>query len=92
MTSRGRSLPLAYAILFDKAKEVLSLDEVDREALSRSLREIIVPAHYQLRFVLKDGTAVDVQWQHRSRKESWTPEMKQAAREKALKRQMKEEK
>lgn len=79
-------------ILIDKAKEALSLDVVDREALSRSLREIIVPAHYQLRFVLKDGTAVDVQWQYRSRKESWTPEMKQAAREKALKQQMKEEK
>lgn len=73
-------------ILIEKTKEILSLDEVDREVLSYRLREIIVPAHNQLRYILKDGAAVDVEWQHRSRKESWTPEMKQAAREKALKR------
>lgn len=80
-------------ILIEKAKEVLALDELNREVLSDRLQEIIVPAHNRLRFIMEDGAAVNIEWQHHSRKESWTPEMKQAAREKALKRQKgKEEK
>ena len=73
--------------MIEKTKEVLSIDAIDREVLSCKLQEIIVPAHNQLHYILKDGTVVNVEWQHHSRKESWTPEMKQAAREKALKRQ-----
>ena len=73
-------------ILIEKTREVLSLGEVNREALSERLKGIIVPAHNQLRFILKDGTTVDVEWRHHSRKESWTPEMKQAAREKVIER------
>ena len=80
-------------ILIAKTKEILSIDAIDRKILSCRLREIVVPAHNQLRYILKDGSTVDVEWQHHSRKESWTPEMKQAAREKALKQQRgKEEK
>ena len=74
-------------ILIEKTKEVLSVDEVDRDILSDRLQTIIAPAHNQLRFILKGDTVVDIEWRHRSRKESWTPEMKQTAREKTLKRQ-----
>lgn len=79
-------------ILIEKTKEVLSVTELNREVLTDRLQEIIVPAHNQLQYILKDGTTVNVEWQHRSRRESWTPEMRQKAREKALARHRKEEK
>jgi len=50
------------------------------------LAEIRVPGHNSLSFLYKDGTQVDLTWQTPSRRESWTPEMKQAAREKSLQR------
>ena len=37
-------------------------------------------------FCFKDGTETTRQWQDRSRRESWTPEMKEAARQKYLER------
>ncbi len=47
--------------------------------------EIRVPAPYTLVIVRPDGTEITRKWQHQSRRESWTPEMKQAARERQLK-------
>ena len=51
------------------------------------LREILVPGHGQLAFVYTDGRRVDLTWQNPSRRESWTPEMKEAARQYALRGQ-----
>jgi len=48
--------------------------------------EIIVPGHNRLTFNMKDGSTVETEWRHRSRRESWTYEMKEAAAEKARKR------
>jgi len=48
------------------------------------LREIVVPGPFSLSFIYKDERRVDLAWKHPSRRESWTPEMKQAAREKSL--------
>ena len=48
------------------------------------LERILVPAPGKLVFVYQDGRQVDLSWQNPSRRESWTPEMKQAAREKTL--------
>ena len=50
------------------------------------LREIIVPGPFLLYIIYMDGRRVDCTWQHPSRRDSWTPEMKQAAREKSLRR------
>jgi hypothetical protein len=36
-------------------------------------------------FVFKDGGVTETTWKHQSRSDSWTPEMKQAAREKTVK-------
>jgi len=47
------------------------------------LKEILVPDHNQLSFIYADGRRVDLAWQHPSRRESWTLEMKEAAREHA---------
>lgn len=50
------------------------------------LTEIQVPGPHHLAFLYDDGRQVDLAWQYPSRRESWTPEMKQAAREKTLQR------
>lgn len=81
-------------ILISKTREVLGLDEeteLNREIITERIAEIIVPAPYQLIYRLKDGTEAEVEWQYKSRRESWTPEMREAARQKALKRIRKEE-
>lgn len=79
-------------ILTEKTMEVLGVSALNREILLERIERIIVPAHNQLRYILQDGTVVDVQWRHRSRRESWTPEMREAARQRALARHGKEDK
>ena len=78
------------SILIEKAKEVLGVEEITRQVLQERLRQIIVPEHNRLIFQLKDGEEVDVRWQHPSRRLSWTPEMRQKARERALEQHRKE--
>jgi hypothetical protein len=40
----------------------------------------------RLVFSMKDGTSVEKPWENISRRQSWTPEMKEAARQKAYAR------
>ena len=54
--------------------------------LEDKIENIIVPQANSLLFVFKDGHTVKQTWKDRSRKESWTPEMKEQARLKALER------
>ncbi len=59
--------------------------DFDREMLMAHMKEIQVPGHNRLAYVHHDGRAKEAAWQHKSRRESWTEEMKQHARERALK-------
>jgi len=45
-----------------------------------------VPEDNRLRFILKDGRTAERTWADRSRRESWTPEMRQAAAERTRQR------
>jgi len=47
------------------------------------LREILVPGPNTLIFCYGDGRQAELEWAHTSRRESWTPEMREAAREKS---------
>ena len=78
-------------IIIEQVKMVLNVEEVNREIVLMQINEIVIPAHYSMQIVLVDGTVFNVQWKHRSRKDCWTPEMRQAAREKTLERRRKEE-
>jgi len=51
------------------------------------LQEIRVPGPNLLQFVYKDGRQTELPWRHPSRRESWTPEMKERARQDALRGQ-----
>lgn len=50
------------------------------------LTEIVTESGNRLIFHFKNGTKAVKRWQDRSRAESWTPEMKEAARQKAIER------
>lgn len=71
-------------ILIEKTAVVLNKAEFDHNTLSAYLTEIVVSAPDQLTYVFKDDHTEVITWQNRSRRDSWTDEMKQAAREKTI--------
>lgn len=71
-------------ILAEKTAGVLHIADFDRDTLLSYLTEMVVSAPDQLTYVFKDGHTEVVTWQNHSRRDSWTDEMKQAVREKAL--------
>ena len=71
-------------ILKEKCTEVLELAEYDPAVFTAKVAAITIPDDGVLVFAFKDGTEQTVTWENRSRRESWTDEMKQAAREQAL--------
>lgn len=72
------------AILLAKTSEVLGSTAWNRGILLDSISEIRVPEHNRLIYVFKKGYTREIEWQNPSRKESWTEDMKQAARKRAL--------
>ena len=71
-------------ILKEKCAEALGLSEYDPTVFKIKVDSLTIPADGVLVFTFKDGTDKTIHWENRSRRESWTDEMKQAAREKAL--------
>jgi hypothetical protein len=70
-------------ILMGVAAEALGLAEFDDAAFLEQVASIHVPETGRLIFLFKDGRQAEKEWQNRSRRESWTDEMKDAARKKA---------
>jgi hypothetical protein len=85
------SQQIPESILEAKATEVLGLP-FSETALRTYSSEILVPAHNTLIFVFVDGHETEVLWENPSRRASWTPEMREAARQKALRQHRKEPK
>jgi hypothetical protein len=71
-------------ILSATAANTLGRAGIDRETLVAHVKEIRVSARDRLDFALRDGNVVSAIWQNPSRRESWTEEMKQTARERQL--------
>lgn len=77
-----------------KGKAVCASKAIPEEILNKLTADIVIEdlaviraeAENQLVFLYKDGTRREVCWQDRSRAESWTSEMKSAARARELKR------
>ena len=78
------SKQIPEAILHAKVAEALGLTEFDETLMHAQISEIQVVSHSTLRFILHDGQFIDRDWENPSRRESWTDEMKQAARERQL--------
>lgn len=80
-----QSQRISEDILMEKTKEILGVSELNREKILGAISRIIVPEHHCLIYELADGSTADAHWEHPSRKLSWTDEMREAARQKALK-------
>ena len=72
--------------LMKEASAVLGLPSFDPEVFKERIDHIDVPAPNHLLFVFKGGKTVERVWKDRSRAESWTDEMKDAARQKTFRR------
>jgi DNA invertase Pin-like site-specific DNA recombinase len=77
----------------DKGKSACPAKQIPDNVLSEltaglggidNIFQITIPAANRLTFILQNGETVTRDWQNRSRRDSWTPEMKQTARERQL--------
>lgn len=71
-------------ILLAKTSEVLGREDWDRDVLLEHVAEVRALERGCLVYVFRDGHTQNVTWQNPSRRESWTEEMKQKAREDAI--------
>ncbi|NLX19485.1 MAG: recombinase family protein [Desulfobulbus sp.] len=70
--------------LFALACNVTGMDVFDAEIFNQLILRIQVTEPNAVRFIFRNGQQVDAVWQDRSRRDSWTDEMKQEAREKMI--------
>ena len=68
------------------AAEVLKTDGFSNEAFEMQVCAVEAHPGNLLRFIFMDSSTADYVWKDRSRSESWTDEMKEAARKKAKER------
>ena len=67
--------------LCSAAAQVLELDAFDPEAFEEAIERVTALEGNRLTFHFRDGTQKTVEWADTSRAESWTEEMKEAARQ-----------
>jgi DNA invertase Pin-like site-specific DNA recombinase len=68
-------------ILYAKIAEIFGIQSFDEDRFNAEIAEIRIPSHNKLVLVFSDGRRAETDWQSPSRRESWTAEMKQTARE-----------
>lgn len=74
--------------LYRIVAEVVGSEEFDPDAFVGKITAIRAENDCSLVFCFNDGTEVVKRWQPRSRRNSWTPEMKEAARQRAMERKV----
>ena len=68
-------------VLKEECAKALGLPEFDEDAFSERVAKITIPATGTMLFEFTDGTSLEHHWYRNARKESWTPELRQAASE-----------
>lgn len=68
------------------AAEVLGLQLFDEDVFESQIDHIEACPGNLLRFVFVSGAVQEYRWKDRSRRDSWTTEMRETARQKALER------
>ena len=74
-------------LLYDLAAEVLGLAQFDEGVFLERVKGIDALPDKTLVFNFKDGSTAERHWEHISRVKSWTPEMKEIARQRALRKE-----
>ena len=59
---------------------------MDQKAFFERINKIVVYPDFRLEFVFQDGSITITSYRERSRRESWTPEMRKAAKERTERR------
>ncbi|MBQ2938906.1 MAG: recombinase family protein [Clostridia bacterium] len=63
--------------------EVFGWESLDEEFIRKNVVKIKVFAH-KLTFEMADGASIEKEWKNKSRSASWTPEMRERARQRAI--------
>lgn len=71
-------------VLYELSADVLGIDEFDARMFADEIEQIRVPRANHVTFVFTDGHTIEKKWNDRSRGESWTAEMREAARERGV--------
>ena len=74
-------------LLYDLAAEVLGLAQFDEGVFLERVKGIDALPDKTLVFNFKDGSTAERHWENISRVKSWTPEMKEIARQRALRKE-----
>lgn len=80
------SKQIPESTLMEAAASALGMDAFDADAFQSKITAVRVENGNALVFCFKDGTETVKRWSDRSRADSWTNEMKEAAREKEIAR------
>ncbi len=72
-------------MLLALVSNVLGLESFDDNAFNSRVLKMRITAPNTVHFIRHDGQEIDSQWQDRSRRDSWTEEMKLIARERSIK-------
>lgn len=80
------SKQIPESALMKAAASALGMDTFDADAFQSKITAVRVESSNRLVFVFKDGSEAVERWTDRSRADSWTDEMKQAARRKETER------
>ena len=75
-------------VLYKVINEVLGTTEFDENLFYEKIEGMVAYPNNLLVINFKDGTSKEITWVTPSRKESWTPEMKEKARENERRRQL----
>jgi len=68
-------------ILMTMTADVMRFSAFDEKRFKDQVDHILVPAPNKVIFTFKDGHVIKTAWQNRSRRDSWTDEMRRAARQ-----------
>ena len=68
--------------------ETLGRNTFAEDSFTDAVDFIIAEPENRLRLVMNDGTEKEIVWKDRSRSESWTDDMREAARQKKLQRKV----
>ncbi|MDD6880027.1 MAG: recombinase zinc beta ribbon domain-containing protein, partial [Firmicutes bacterium] len=72
-------------ILRETTKKVLNIKEFDEGIFNLKIEYILVSDGNILKYMFKDGSIKEITWKNPSRKDSWTSEMCNLARERSMK-------
>ncbi len=86
-----KSKQIPEVILQRATAQVLGMEVFDADVFSQRIKEVQMLEGNTLNYIFPDGQEALTTWQDHSRADSWTPEMKEAARARELQRRTQHE-